>query len=227
MTIPMPTPAPIEITTKVETPPASPRHFSPTAAMLTSLSTRTGTLKRLSSVASESNSPVALTCHAKRGHAPRLGIDDARRRDAHRQQVAVAAGQLAVDLAHGAGDLLLDRARAAARGLELQLAQRAAVDVDGRHAQARRADVDPHHEARGGIDRERQRRPAAPSRALARRLHELRLHQPLDHGRDRRLGDVGALGDLGPGDRPLAEDRLEDRLLAEFAEQVRARALPR
>ena len=64
MTIPMPTPAPIEITTKVETPPASPRHFSPTAAMLTSLSTSTGTLKRLSSVASESNSPVALTCHA-------------------------------------------------------------------------------------------------------------------------------------------------------------------
>ena len=35
----------------------------------------------------------------QRGHAPRLGVDDARRRDAHRQQVAVAAGELAVDLA--------------------------------------------------------------------------------------------------------------------------------
>ena len=94
----------------------------------------------------------------------------------------MAAGELAVDLAHRAGDLLLDRARAAARGVELQFAQRAAVDVDRGHAQARRADVDPHHEAGRGVDGERERRPPPPPGPLARRLHELRLHEPLDHG---------------------------------------------
>src|SRR5262249_52815739 len=67
----------------------------------------------------------------------------------------------------------------------------------------------------------------APARALARGLHELGGDEPLDDRRDGRLGDVRALGDLRPGDRALAKDRLEDRLLAELAQQVRAWALGR
>src|SRR5205814_6540905 len=105
-------------------------------------------------------------------------------------------------------------------GRLLFLADDLPVDVGGGHADVGSPDVEAHDEAGPVADDVRHRLATAATLARASRMHEVGLLQPANGSRDRRLREVHAGGDLGAGGRSLAEDRLEDLLLAWLSQEV-------
>ena len=85
------------------------------------------------------------------------------------------------------------------------------------------ADVGADDETGPGADHVRDRLAPALPGAPAGSADQPALLEAADGRRHRWLRQLGGRRDLGPGDRSLAEDRLEDRLLAELAEQAQAR----
>ncbi len=156
------------------------------------------------------------------GDAPAALIDDARRGDPERQGTAVGGAGAIDHLADHLEHLDAHGAAAVLRRRVLEVADQLAEQVRGGDAHVAAADVAADHEPSPGADLVGHGLATPLTGAPAGRVHEAALLEPRDRGRDGRLRERGGGSDLRPGDRSLAEDRLQHRLLAEFAQEAQS-----
>ncbi len=223
MMIPMPMPAPIAMNTIVETPL---REAEPLLADRREVDVVLDEHRQVEPVADHLERIEAALGHdvvGQRGDPAARLIHDPGRGDAERQRPPVNGAGLVDHLADHLEDLHADGAAAVLGGRPLQIADRLAEQVGRGDPDVASADVAADDEPRAGADHVRDRLASALAGAPAGRANESALLEPADRRRDRRLGKVRGRRDLRPGDRALAKDRLEHRLLAELPQQAQTR----
>ena len=90
------------------------------------------------------------------------------------------------------------------------LAEDLAREVGQRGAHVGGADVDADHDLGRGVEREQRRRASAGRARAAERRHQLQAHQYVDPGGDGRPGQAGGVGELGARPRSAVAQQLED-----------------
>jgi len=210
---------PIDRKRKSSTPPATPRHCSPSAARLTSFSSHAQPEPRLEGVR-ERRALEPRDVRREGDRAP-LRVDDAGNADDDAvQEPVVQAGRLD-ERRPELGDLGEDARGVGMLDLDIEAGPDVAAEVADRTAEEATADVEPERERRLGDGLEEDRPVPRAARPLGGLADEPRVEERPERERHGRLRDPGPARDLRARDRGARADRLEHRPHVEVLEERR------